>query len=172
MSGTLASPAASAQPPTTISLKLNWQHRYWYKTTRNVFDHQGVWHAREDLVVYTTSATGGRSIGDGERRWEDSDHSGECRGETDLHSMVGGGQGGARQIMYYKTRTYLNDPVMVRSTGCDINEVWSTYASFSIFCLTRRPVICRSADHRPPRGRQTDRCNLGIKFWVLWNYYD
>ena len=32
--------------------------------------------------------------------------------------------------MHYKTRTYLNEAVMVKSTGCEMNEVWSMYAIF------------------------------------------
>ena len=35
--------------------------------------------------------------------------------------------------MHYKTRTYLNEAVMVKSTGCDMNEVWSMYAIFSFW---------------------------------------
>ena len=30
--------------------------------------------------------------------------------------------------MHYKTRTYLDEAVEVRSTGFDMNEVWSMYA--------------------------------------------
>ena len=44
--------------------------------------------------------------------------------------------------MHYKTRTYLDKAVIVRSTGCDMNEVWSMYATFGFCCVTRRPVIC------------------------------
>ena len=35
--------------------------------------------------------------------------------------------------MHYKTRTYLNEAVILRSTGCDMNEVWSMYAKISFW---------------------------------------
>ena len=44
--------------------------------------------------------------------------------------------------MHYKTRTYLNEAVILRSTGCDMNEVWSMYATFDFCCVARRDVIC------------------------------
>ena len=47
--------------------------------------------------------------------------------------------------MHYKTRTYLNEAVILRSTGCDMNEVWSMYATFGFCCVTRRDVICDSS---------------------------
>jgi hypothetical protein len=40
--------------------------------------------------------------------------------------------------MHYKTRTYLNEAVIVRSTGCDMNEVWSMYAKISFSRLARK----------------------------------
>ena len=48
--------------------------------------------------------------------------------------------------MHYKTRTYLNEAVILRSTGCDINEVWSMYATFSLSRVVYRPVICHVCD--------------------------
>ena len=43
--------------------------------------------------------------------------------------------------MHYKTRTYLYEAVIVKSTGCDMNEVWSMYAKISFCRLKRsRPV--------------------------------
>ena len=44
--------------------------------------------------------------------------------------------------MNYKTRTYLNKATIVRSMGCDMDEVWSMYAKIRIFCVTRKRVIC------------------------------
>jgi hypothetical protein len=44
--------------------------------------------------------------------------------------------------MHYKTRTYLNEAVVVRSTGCAINEVWSMYAKKLFARVKRRHVIC------------------------------
>jgi hypothetical protein len=44
--------------------------------------------------------------------------------------------------MNYKTRTYLNEAVIMRSTGCDMDEVWSMYAKMKFCRLTRRRVIC------------------------------
>ena len=35
--------------------------------------------------------------------------------------------------MHYKTRTYLDEAVEVRSTGFDMNEVWSMYAKISFW---------------------------------------
>ena len=35
--------------------------------------------------------------------------------------------------MHYKTRTYLDEAVEVRSTGFDMNEVWSMYAKNSFW---------------------------------------
>ena len=35
--------------------------------------------------------------------------------------------------MHYKTRTYLDKAIIVRSTGCDMNEVWSMYAKISLW---------------------------------------
>jgi hypothetical protein len=45
--------------------------------------------------------------------------------------------------MHYKlTRTYLNEAVIVRSTGCDMKEVCSMYAKNSFYRVTRMRVIC------------------------------
>ena len=46
--------------------------------------------------------------------------------------------------MHYKTRTYLNEAVTVKSTGCDMNEVWSMYAIFSFWsCDSQgRDLLC------------------------------
>ena len=46
------------------------------------------------------------------------------------------------KTMHYKTRTYLNEAVIVRSTGCDMNEVWSMYAKMNFCRLTHGHVIC------------------------------
>ena len=44
--------------------------------------------------------------------------------------------------MHYKTRTYLNEAVIVKSTGCDMNEVWSMYLKIEKCRVTRQHVIC------------------------------
>jgi hypothetical protein len=44
--------------------------------------------------------------------------------------------------MFYKTRTYLNKAIIVRSTGCDINDIWPMYVVCSKSCLARKQVIC------------------------------
>jgi hypothetical protein len=43
--------------------------------------------------------------------------------------------------MFYKTRTYINEAVIVRSTGCDIDDIWPMYAVLSKSWLARRQVI-------------------------------
>ena len=57
--------------------------------------------------------------------------------------------------MHYKTRTYLNEAVIVRSTGCDMNEVWSMYLKIEKCRVTRQHVICLAFGLLAPLGATT-----------------
>ena len=66
-------------------------------------------------------------------------HTHSCR-ILDLHYEYRSGWKQA-EIMFYKTRTYINEAVIVRSTGCDIDDIWPMYAVLSKSWLARRQVI-------------------------------